>query len=201
MTPGRMTAPLGAVAIVVMLSGCGGGKTVTSDGTSKATATNVVARVQNVPITLSEYDHWSAVAQCSSSKSGSPCTATGPSSRTHDEVLAFLISSAWVEAEAAERHLQLSPQDIETQYQRIKRQQFPHVAEFQRFLSSSHQTEDDLRHRVRLNLLSTRIQHQLRRSGGVAAIKELTSTFKARWQPRTYCLPEFMVADCGHQIG
>src|SRR5438445_7895402 len=146
MTPGPMTAPLGAVAMVVMLSGCGGGgKTATSDGTSRTTATNVVARVQNVPITLSEYDHWSAVAQCASSKSGSPCTATGPSSRTRDEVLAFLISSAWVEAEAAERHLQLSPQDVETQYQPIKRQQFPHVAEFQRFLSSSGQTEHDLR--------------------------------------------------------
>jgi SurA N-terminal domain len=164
-----------------------------SESMSSTTMTAFVARVQNTAITRAEYDHWYTVAQTN--------TAKGKAAALKEQTLEFLISAAWVEGEAAERHLQVSPQEVANSYERTKRQHFPHEGEFQRFLSKSGQTEEDLRFRVRLKLLSARIQAQVHASGSTTAVKSFVGLFHKKWRARTYCRPEFMVADCGHEVG
>jgi foldase protein PrsA len=77
------------------------------------------------------------------------------------EVLGFLISSNWVIGEAESLGVKVSDAEVKKQFEKIKSQQFPKDAEFQKFLSSSGQSVSDLLLRVKLNLLSSKIQQKI----------------------------------------
>jgi foldase protein PrsA len=77
------------------------------------------------------------------------------------EVLGFLISSNWVIGEAKSLGVKISDKEVKKQFEKIKSQQFPKAAEFQKFLKTSGQTVSDLLLRVKLNLLSQKIQQKI----------------------------------------
>jgi foldase protein PrsA len=77
------------------------------------------------------------------------------------EVLGFLISSQWVLSEANSLGVKLSDAEVKKEFTKIKATQFPKAAEFEKFLASSGQTVSDLLLRVKLNLLSQKIQKQI----------------------------------------
>jgi parvulin-like peptidyl-prolyl isomerase len=77
------------------------------------------------------------------------------------EVLGFLISSQWVLSEAAALGVKVSDAEVSKEFAKIKAAQFPKAAEFEKFLATSGQTVSDLLLRVKLNLLSQKIQKQI----------------------------------------
>jgi len=77
------------------------------------------------------------------------------------EVLGFLISSQWVIGEASSLGVKLSDGEVKKEFAKIKNQQFPKAAEFEKFLSTSGQSVSDLLLRVKLNLLSQKIQKHI----------------------------------------
>jgi parvulin-like peptidyl-prolyl isomerase len=77
------------------------------------------------------------------------------------EVLGFLISSEWVLGEAAHLGVKVTDKEVEKQFATVKNEQFPKPAEFEKFLKTSGQTVSDLLLRVKLNLLSTKIQQKI----------------------------------------
>jgi foldase protein PrsA len=77
------------------------------------------------------------------------------------EVLGFLISSTWVLGEANSLGVKVTDKEVKKQFEKIKSQQFPKAAEFEKFLKTSGQTVSDLLLRVKLNLLSSKIQQKI----------------------------------------
>ena len=77
------------------------------------------------------------------------------------EVLGFLISSQWVLGEASSLGVNVSDKEVKKRFNQIKEQQFPKAAEFEKFLANSGQTVSDLLLRVKLNLLSSKIQQKI----------------------------------------
>lgn len=77
------------------------------------------------------------------------------------EVLGFLISSQWVLSEASSLGISLSDAEVKKEFDKIKNTQFPKAGEFEKFLASSGQSVSDLLLRVKLNLLSTKIQKKI----------------------------------------
>lgn len=77
------------------------------------------------------------------------------------EVLGFLISSSWVLGEAKSLGVKLTDKEVHNNFLHIKHQQFPKPAEFEKFLASSGQTVSDLLLRVKLNMLSSKIQQKI----------------------------------------
>jgi foldase protein PrsA len=77
------------------------------------------------------------------------------------QVLGFLISSDWVVGEAGSLGVKLSDAEVHKQFAKIRSQQFPSAAEFEKFVQNSGQTVSDLLLRVKLNLLSTKIQEKI----------------------------------------
>ncbi len=77
------------------------------------------------------------------------------------EVLGFLISSQWVIGEASSLDVKLSDAEVRKEFTKIKNTQFPKASEFEKFLASSGQTVSDLLLRVKLNMLSQKIQKQI----------------------------------------
>ena len=80
------------------------------------------------------------------------------------EVLGFLISSQWVLGEASSLGVKLSDAEVKKEFAKIKAEEFPKASEFEKFLASSGQTVSDLLLRVKLNLLSQKIQKQIVKS-------------------------------------
>jgi foldase protein PrsA len=77
------------------------------------------------------------------------------------EVLSFLISSSWVLGEAESLGVKLTDAEVKKQFEKIKNEEFPKAEEFKKFLDSSGQTVSDLLLRVKLNMLSTKIQQKI----------------------------------------
>jgi hypothetical protein len=111
-----------------------------------------------------------------------------------DQVMSFLISSDWLIGEARDLNVQVSDVEVRHRFDRIRREQFPKKGEFTAFLRSSGETIADLLFRVRLNLLSGRIQRQITAGQHGAGARE----FGVKWRAQTYCSPTYAVNDCGH---
>jgi foldase protein PrsA len=77
------------------------------------------------------------------------------------EVMSFLLSSQWVLGEGKAMNIKLSDAEVHKQFLKIKAQQFPKQSEFNEFVNLSHQTISDLLLRVKLNLLSSKIQAKI----------------------------------------
>jgi foldase protein PrsA len=182
----RVTAALGAVLFaVVAFAACGGipGDAVVSvDGKSiKKTTFNhwlSVAAASSASTTgtkppVPEPPRYTA---CIASAKAAAKPAKGQSAPTEaqlksqceqqykslqQEVLGFLISSEWVLGEASSLGVKVSDAEVKKQFEKIKNQQFPKAAEFEKFLKTSGQTVSDLLLRVKLNLLSSKIQQKV----------------------------------------
>jgi foldase protein PrsA len=81
------------------------------------------------------------------------------------QVLGFLISASWVIGEASDQGVSVSDHEVEKKFTELKKQQFPQEAKFQQFLASTGQTVSDLLLRVKLNLLSQKIQTKISKEG------------------------------------
>ena len=100
------------------------------------------------------------------------------------EVLSFLLSSTWVLEEAKELGVKVSDAEVKKQFTTIKGTQFTKPGEFQKFLSTSGQTVSDLLLRVKLNLLSTKIQQKIVKEHGTvtpAKIQKYYNENKSRF--------------------
>lgn len=84
------------------------------------------------------------------------------------QVLSFLISAEWLLGEASERNVSVTQKAVEKQFNTLKKEQFPKEAEFQKFLASTGQTVSDLLLRVKLQLLSRKIQESVTKGASKA---------------------------------
>ena len=147
-------------------------------------------------ITGSIFRHWASVTKRSEGKRANARVVIY-------QVMGFLISSDWVIGEARDLNVRVSDVEAWRSFDRIRREQFPKSREFTAFLKSSGETVADLLFRVRVNLLSARIQRRIvAGQHGTPAqehgVEHFVSEFKSKWRAQTYCAPPYAVSDCGH---
>ena len=117
-------------------------------------------------ISKEDFNHWLTVvaAQPQPGQKKKPAPPK-PGSRQYDavkqQVMQFLVSAKWIEGEAEERGLSATPAEVDRQFEETKDQSFPNERAYQRFLRTSGQTEEDLKFRVRLDVLSNKIRQQV----------------------------------------
>jgi foldase protein PrsA len=104
------------------------------------------------------------------------------------EVLGFLISSTWVLGEANSLGVKVSDKEVKKQFEKVKTQQFPKAAEFEKFLKTSGQTVSDLLLRVKLNLLSSKIQQKIVKEKSKVSHAEIEKYYKNN--PKRFGVPE-----------
>ncbi len=188
--PTRSITALGAVFFAIVgLAACGGGipgdavAKVGSEAITKATFNHwmSVAAASSATSSTSkaivpEPPAYTACIAHLKATSTTTKGSTAPSAATlktecesqyktlQSEVLGFLISSNWVLGEAAELGISVPDATVKKEFEKIKDEEFPKAAEFQKFLATSGQTASDLLLRVKLNLLSTKIQQKVVKS-------------------------------------
>ena len=101
----------------------------------------------------------------------------------------FLISSQWLLQETAKRKIVASEKEVRTTFEQQKKQSFPKDADYQKFLTTSGQTEDDLLFRIKQTVLINKLQQSIIKGQGDvtdADIKEYYDKNKQRFaQPET----------------
>jgi hypothetical protein len=194
----------GSAARASTVNGCpppAGAPTGPQPGPQPA-AEQILVCVGAQAITGAIYSHWLTVAERAEPLPSNGPSAPGANPR-RGEVLAFLISSYWVEGEARDLHIRVSAAEVRRSFDRLRGQAFPKRGEFRAFLRQSGQTIADLLLRTRLNLTSMRIQRRILSGGhgargGQRALARFLRGFRAKWRGETYCAAEYAVSDCGH---
>jgi foldase protein PrsA len=77
------------------------------------------------------------------------------------QVMQFLISAEWIQQEAEARDIEVSDEEVQKQFEDQKSQSFPNEQDYQQFLETSGQTEEDLLFRVKLDVLSTKVRDEV----------------------------------------
>lgn len=199
----RITAALGAVLFALVgLAACGGipgdavvsvdGKSITKD-TFNHWMNVAAASSATTPGSKPVIPDPPKYAQCIAHTKAQSKTAKGQTAPTEaqlksqceqqyktlqQEVLGFLISSTWVLGEASSLGVKVSDKEVKKQFEKIKSQQFPKPAEFEKFLKTSGQTVSDLLLRVKLNLLSSKIQQKIVKQKSKVTHAQIEKYFK-----------------------
>jgi hypothetical protein len=171
-------------------------------GPGQPTPEQILVCIGSEAITGATFSHWLTIADKSQGRpsKGQPAPTAAQSLK---EVMSFLISSDWVIGEARDLKVSVSASQVRRAFDRIKGQQFPKQRQFNAFLRQSGETVADLLFRVRLNLLSERIQRHIASghhgSGSQRrALSQFVKDFRTKWMSQTYCAPQYAVEDCGH---
>jgi foldase protein PrsA len=82
------------------------------------------------------------------------------------QVLGYLISANWVMGEASDQGVKVTDKEVVKQFNQIKGQQFPKEADFKKFLATTGYTVSDILLRVKLDLLSQKIQQKVSKDAG-----------------------------------
>ena len=177
-----------AVAAVLLLS-VGGGSSTSSTQQSGITSLpspadippQTVALISHVPRalgTISAADLDKAIAHGAALAGNRP--APRPASPKYKEAaeaaLTELLESAWILGEGTETGLDVTSSDIATELAKLKRQSFKSDGQYREFLKTSHYTDADVNERVKVQILSTRLQKKI--AGSVA---DPSSTEVARY--------------------
>jgi len=78
-----------------------------------------------------------------------------------DQVLQLLISFKWIQGEADSMGVKVTDADVKKSFDQQKKQSFPKDADYQKFLKTSGQSQDDIMQRVKLDLLSNKIRDKI----------------------------------------
>jgi foldase protein PrsA len=140
----RIALPACALLLsAVALAGCGGG--ISDDA---------IATVDGEPIDRQSFDHWMQVAARTSRRADAD-------EGLRNQVVGLLINSRWLEGEADERGISVSDAEIDAALERQQKQSLPKAGEYAKFLKTSGQTEQDIRMRIRIDLLQNKIRAQV----------------------------------------
>jgi foldase protein PrsA len=97
------------------------------------------------------------------------------------EVMNFMIQALWIEGEAVDRHVTVTPAQITKSYNKQRANSKPPLktdAELNAFFAKSGQTAADLRWRTKLNLLATAIQLKVTKKASKVSAAQIAAYYK-----------------------
>jgi parvulin-like peptidyl-prolyl isomerase len=143
-----------------------------------------VAIVENVPDqigSVSEAEFKRALVQ--QAAQGKLKKTPTPGDDKYDELktaaMGELLDSIWLQGQAEEMGIEVTPKQIATELAQIKEQNFKTDKAYKEFLTTSKFTPEDVEKRVKLQVLSTQIQKQISESGPVPSDSEVSDYYNA----------------------
>ncbi len=150
---------------------------------------DAVARAGNISISDEAFDHWLEIAAMSQQqaqpddkkkkkKDPVPKKGTQEYNQLRDQVMQFLINAAWIEQEAADKDVAINKKDIDKEFEKTKKQFFPKKKDFDKFLKTSGMSLDDVRLRVKLQLLSNKIRENVTKEASKVSSEDIDKYYK-----------------------
>jgi foldase protein PrsA len=110
-----------------------------------------------VTVTEAQLEHWVGIAR----RSSGGAAVNTPKRQLQAQAMQLLISFAWIDGEARAQGVIVTEAEAEASFKEQKQQSFPDESDYRKFLRSSGQSEKDILHRVRLDLLSNEIRDRV----------------------------------------
>ena len=102
--------------------------------------------------------------------------------------LGELLDAVWIQGQAEEMGFSATPKEVEEELKKIKSQNFPTEKQFEEFLKESNYTAEDVNKRVKVQILSTKIQEQLKEEA-LPSSGEIEEYYEAT-KSSQYTMPE-----------
>jgi foldase protein PrsA len=93
------------------------------------------------------------------------------------QVMQFLIQAEWIQQEAEARGIKATDEEIRRSFEDQKKQSFPKEKDYQEFLKTSGQTEEDLLFRVRIDFLSQELRKKIVEGKDKVSDKEIADFY------------------------
>jgi parvulin-like peptidyl-prolyl isomerase len=105
-----------------------------------------------------------------------------PGDKQYDELkettVGSILETIWIQGLAAEEGIAVTEEEVQKELKKLKEQNFKTEAEFQEFLKTSHYTSQDVNERVKIQVLSTKIQEQLGEGAGEPSKSEIEDYYE-----------------------
>jgi hypothetical protein len=115
-------------------------------------------------------------------------------------ILRFLIHGYWLREEAAEDGTPVSSAEVQKEFNRIKQQEYPTAAAFQRLEATSRQTVPDLKFAVETQMLSAKLLKKFskpeNKESPESSVDALNKMLNVKWTARTSCQPGYIIRAC-----
>jgi hypothetical protein len=154
-----------------------------------------VAFVTHVPpdlgtITKAEFERALRIAAGRAGFQRSPKPGSLQYRSLSKEAMNDVLDTAWIEGEAAERGLTVSDAEINRQVRSVRSL----IKSPKRFLRQLGMTQRDLQEKVRLQVLSQKVQNSIDRSK--TDINDFVRSYQRKWRARTTCAPAYRIPRC-----
>src|SRR5689334_2955393 len=100
------------------------------------------------------------------------------------QVMQLLVSFKWIQGEADAQGIKVTDAEVKKSFDEQKKQSFPKDADYQKFLKTSGQSQEDIMQRVKLDLLSNKIRDKVVKGKDKVSDKAITDFYnknKARF--------------------
>ena len=134
---------------------------VTTDIGQADVPDDAVAVVDGDEITEDEFDRALSQAAVRQGLPEAPPADDPQYEAVRDQALNDLLDAAWILGEAEERGVEVSDEEVRREFDQTKEENFKTEKEYQDFLEQNGFTQEDIDLRVRLQLLSEKIQTQI----------------------------------------
>ncbi len=114
--------------------------------------------------------------------------------RVKEKAMDDLLDQAWLTGQASELGITASNRQVQTDFDSIRRTQFPKEGAYEKFLKQSGFTNQQVLERVKLQVLSRKIEERLRDEG--KDLRKYVRGYNRRWRARTTCAPSYLVDRC-----
>jgi parvulin-like peptidyl-prolyl isomerase len=105
-----------------------------------------------------------------------------PGDKQYDELkdttVGSLLETIWIQGLAAEKDITVTEEEVQDELKKLKDQNFKTEAEFEKFLETSHYTTQDVNERVKIQILSTKIQEELGEGAGKPSQSEVEDYYE-----------------------
>jgi len=98
---------------------------------------------------------------------------------TREAAEKFLLEGIWVQGLASEEGIEVSEKEVAKKLAEIKKESFQSEAEFKKFLKESHYTKEDLNTRVKIQILSEKLQEELKENTPQPTQSEIKDYYEA----------------------
>lgn len=125
-----------------------------------------VAIVEGAPgeagrISESAYEHALELAAVQAGLKSAPKPGEEKYAEIQKAALSSLFDVVWIEGLAAEMGISATPKEVAAELKKLKKENFKTEAEYRQFIKKAHYTPEDVNDRVKLQILSTRIQSRV----------------------------------------
>jgi len=143
-----------------------------------------IAKVTNVPSDkgeISKADYKRSLKQLEGQQGlkKPPKAGSKKAEELHKAAVGELLNTVWVAGEAEELGIKVTPKEVKTDLDKIKKESFPTEKAFQEFLKQSHFTEEDVNSRLELQLLGTKISEKIKKETPPLTEEELKGYYEA----------------------